>query len=329
MGRPFPPPPHFYMIGRMKGTILDGHALNPGDLDWSVLTDKGDFTIFEGTLPDEVLERCSGCEVVITNKVAFDRKVIEALPQLRYIGVTATGYNIIDTEAAREHQIAVTNIPAYSTDAVAQHVFAFILSISNQIDLHNRSVKAGDWDRSPAFCYWKAPLFELRDKTLGIIGLGNIGRQTARIALSFGMKVLSYSPHSVMEGVRSVTLDEIFSDCDIITLHCPLTEATRALVNEERLQKAGKKVILINASRGPLVDPDAVIKALDEGKVSYYCADVLEREPPHNDRLAMHPRSIITPHIAWAPKETRERLLGILIENLESYLNGGKLNRIV
>lgn len=313
----------------MKGIILDGYALNPGDLSYEGLLSLADFTVRDFTSPDEVYDLCRDKEIVITNKVPFDRDLINRLPQLKYIGVTATGYNIIDTEAAREHQIAVTNIPAYSTDAVAQHVFAFILSISNQIDLHNRSVKAGDWDRSPAFCYWKAPLFELRDKTLGIIGLGNIGRQTARIALSFGMKVLSYSPHSVMEGVRSVTLDEIFSDCDIITLHCPLTEATRALVNEERLQKTGKKVILINASRGPLVDPDAVIKALDEGKVSYYCADVLETEPPHNDRLAMHPRSIITPHIAWAPKETRERLLGILIENLESYLNGGNLNRIV
>ena len=255
----------------MKGTILDGHALNPGDLDWSVLTDKGDFTIFEGTSPDEVLERCSGCEVVITNKVAFDRKVIEALPQLRYIGVTATGYNIIDTEAAKEHGVAVTNIPAYSTNAVAQHVFAFLLELADGVGLHDASVKAGDWERSTAFCYWKP----------------------------------------------------------IISLHCPLSADTLHMVDDEALGRMGEGTILINCSRGPLVDSGAVLRALDSGRLSWYCTDVLEVEPPRGDMLVHHPHTLITPHIAWAPLETRSRLLDIASDNLEAWLEGRQLNRIV
>lgn len=329
MGPPFPPPPHFYMIGRMKGTILDGHALNPGDLDWSVLTDKGDFTIFEGTSPDEVLERCSGCEVVITNKVAFDRKVIEALPQLRYIGVTATGYNIIDTQAAKEHGVAVTNIPAYSTNAVAQHVFAFLLELADGVGLHDASVKAGDWERSTAFCYWKRPLFELEGKRIGIVGAGNIGRRVASLARAFGMEVLYTSPHSRIEGARLVSFDELVASCPIISLHCPLSADTLHMVDDEALGRMGEGTILINCSRGPLVDSGAVLRALDSGRLSWYCADVLEVEPPRGDMLVHHPHTLITPHIAWAPLETRSRLLDIASDNLEAWLEGRQLNRIV
>lgn len=313
----------------MKGVILDAKALNPGDLSFDRLMGMADFEVYDNTPQDLVLERCTGRGIVITNKVPFDRARIEALPELKYIGVTATGYNIIDIAAARDRGIAVTNIPSYSTDAVAQHVFAFILDISNAVALHDASVKEGQWEHSDTFCYWKAPLFELAGKRLGIVGLGNIGRRVASIAKAFGMDVVSYSPHSRMEGVEAVDLDSLLSTSDIITLHCPLTSQTKGIICDESLSKVKPGAILINASRGPLVVEDAVIRALDSGRLSRYCADVLDVEPPRGgNRLAIHPASIITPHIAWAPLETRRRLLSIVEDNLEAFLNGVEKNRV-
>lgn len=313
----------------MKGVVLDAKALNPGDLSFDRLMEMADFEVHDNTPDDLVLDRCTGRQVVITNKVPFDRRRMEALASLKYIGVTATGYNIIDIEAARELGIAVTNIPSYSTDAVAQHVFAFILEVSNAVALHDKSVKEGQWERSDTFCYWKTPLFELAGKRLGIVGLGNIGRRVASIAKAFAMDVVSYSPHSRMEGVKAVDLDTLMSTSDIITLHCPLNAQTRGIVCDESLSKVKPGAILINASRGPLVEEDAVIRALESGRLSRYCADVLDVEPPRGgSRLAMHPASIITPHIAWAPLETRRRLLSIVEDNLEAFLKGEKLNRV-
>lgn len=313
----------------MKGVVLDAKALNPGDLSFDRLMEMADFEVHDNTPDDLVLDRCTGRQVVITNKVPFDRRRMEALASLKYIGVTATGYNIIDIEAARELGIAVTNIPSYSTDAVAQHVFAFILEVSNAVALHDKSVKEGQWERSDTFCYWKTPLFELAGKRLGIVGLGNIGRRVASIAKAFAMDVVSYSPHSRMEGVQAVDLDILLSTSDIITLHCPLNAQTRGIVCDESLSKVKPGAILINASRGPLVEEDAVIRALESGRLSRYCADVLDVEPPRGgSRLAMHPASIITPHIAWAPLETRRRLLSIVEDNLEAFLKGEKLNRV-
>ena len=313
----------------MKGVVLDAKALNPGDLSFDRLMEMADFEVHDNTPDDLVLNRCAGRQVVITNKVPFDRRRMEALASLKYIGVTATGYNIIDIEAARELGIAVTNIPSYSTDAVAQHVFAFILEVSNAVALHDKSVKEGQWERSDTFCYWKTPLFELAGKRLGIVGLGNIGRRVASIAKAFAMDVVSYSPHSRMEGVQAVDLDTLLSTSDIITLHCPLNAQTRGIVCDERLSRVKSGAILINASRGPLVEEDAVIRALESGRLSRYCADVLDVEPPRGgSRLAMHPASIITPHIAWAPLETRRRLLSIVEDNLEAFLKGEKLNRV-
>lgn len=313
----------------MKGVVLDAKALNPGDLSFDRLMEMADFEVHDNTPDDLVLDRCTGRHVVITNKVPFDRRRMEALASLKYIGVTATGYNIIDIEAARELGIAVTNIPSYSTDAVAQHVFAFILEVSNAVALHDRSVKEGQWERSDTFCYWKTPLFELAGKRLGIVGLGNIGRRVASIAKAFAMDVVSYSPHSRMEGVKAVDLDTLMSTSDIITLHCPLNAQTRGIVCDESLSRVKPGAILINASRGPLVEEDAVIRALESGRLSRYCADVLDVEPPRGgSRLAMHPASIITPHIAWAPLETRRRLLSIVEDNLEAFLKGEKLNRV-
>lgn len=313
----------------MKGVVLDAKALNPGDLSFDRLMEMADFEVHDNTPDDLVLDRCAGRQVVITNKVPFDRRRMEALASLKYIGVTATGYNIIDIEAARELGIAVTNIPSYSTDAVAQHVFAFILEVSNAVALHDKSVKEGQWERSDTFCYWKTPLFELAGKRLGIVGLGNIGRRVASIAKAFAMDVVSYSPHSRMEGVQDVDLDTLLSTSDIITLHCPLNAQTRGIVCDESLSRVKPGAILINASRGPLVEEDAVIRALESGRLSRYCADVLDVEPPRGgSRLAMHPASIITPHIAWAPLETRRRLLSIVEDNLEAFLKGEKLNRV-
>ena len=313
----------------MKGVVLDAKALNPGDLSFDRLMEMADFEVHDNTPDDLVLDRCTGRQVVITNKVPFDRRRMEALASLKYIGVTATGYNIIDIEAARELGIAVTNIPSYSTDAVAQHVFAFILEVSNAVALHDKSVKERQWERSDTFCYWKTPLFELAGKRLGIVGLGNIGRRVASIAKAFAMDVVSYSPHSRMEGVQAVDLDILLSTSDIITLHCPLNAQTRGIVCDESLSKVKPGAILINASRGPLVEEDAVIRALESGRLSRYCADVLDVEPPRGgSRLAMHPASIITPHIAWAPLETRRRLLSIVEDNLEAFLKGEKLNRV-
>ena len=313
----------------MKGVVLDAKALNPGDLSFDRLMEMADFEVHDNTPDDLVLDRCAGRQVVITNKVPFDRRRMEALASLKYIGVTATGYNIIDIEAARELGIAVTNIPSYSTDAVAQHVFAFILEVSNAVALHDKSVKEGQWERSDTFCYWKTPLFELAGKRLGIVGLGNIGRRVASIAKAFAMDVVSYSPHSRMEGVQAVDLDTLLSTSDIITLHCPLNAQTRGIVCYESLSRVKPGAILINASRGPLVEEDAVIRALESGRLSRYCADVLDVEPPRGgSRLAIHPASIITPHIAWAPLETRRRLLSIVEDNLEAFLKGEKLNRV-
>ena len=313
----------------MKGIILDGYALNPGDLSFDCLKAIADFEVYGFTSPDLVIERCCDKEIVITNKVVFSKDVIQQLPHLRYIGVSATGYNIIDIDECRKRGIAVTNIPAYSTDAVAQHVFAFILSIANRVDEHDRSVKRGDWEKSPCFCYWLSPLFELKGKTIGIIGLGNIGKQVARLALAFGMNVLAYSPHSKMEGVMNLPLADVISSSDIITLHCPQNENTAGMMNKDFLSHVRKGAILINASRGGLVCEGDVIEALNDGTLSWYCADVLEKEPPVNNMLSRHERSIVTPHIAWAPVETRQRLLSILAENLSSFIRNERLNRIV
>ena len=313
----------------MHIVVLDAQALAPGDLTFDSFSTFGQLDVYQESRPDEVLSRCADADVVITNKVPFDRARIEALPRLKYIGVSATGHDIIDKEAAAAHGVAVTNVPSYSTDAVAQHVFAFILSLANSVDLHDRSVKEGRWEESTCFCYWERPLFELKGRTLGIVGLGSIGRRVAQIATAFGMEVIYASPHSRLDGREPVSLGGLMEASDIITLHCPLTSDTRAMINRDTLSLVKSGAILVNASRGPLVDEDAVIEALDSGRLAWYCADVLSSEPPRGNKLSKHPRTLITPHIAWAPIETRRRLMGILASNLESYIQGGMQNRIV
>lgn len=316
----------------MKLVILDSHTENPGDLSWDWLKSEVDeFEIFESTPPEKVLERALLADILVTNKVPVTRELIEQLPRLKYIAVLATGFNIIDCGAARERGIAVSNIPAYSTDGVAQLVFALLLELTNQVGLHSESVHAGEWSASPYFCYWKAPLTELANKTLGIVGFGKIGSAVAQIANAFGMKVIAYSPHTReyhgFGSVDFVTLDEVIRESDAITLHCPLTETTKGLVNAEFLSKMKKTAYLINTSRGPVVNEKELREALDGGIIAGAGVDVLETEPPRPDNpLIGAENCFITPHIAWASLEARTRLMNIFRENVRGFVSGKPQN---
>ncbi len=313
----------------MKITVLDGHAANPGDISWEAIRSLGDFTIYERSPEDKVVERIGDSDIILLNKIKITREIISQCPNLKYIGVLATGYNVVDTEACHEKGITVTNIPAYSTDAVAQHVFAFLLAFSNRVAEHSTSVHAGDWIKNPDFCYWLSPLTELSGKTLGIFGFGNIGQKVAKIAHAMGMNVLVHvhSEKSFTGGEKSVTTEELFRQSDFISLHAPLTSETSEIVNEKTLALMKPEAILINTARGGLVDEKAVRKALDNKKIAGYAADVILHEPMNADSpLYKAPSCLLTPHIAWAPKETRERLLGIAAENIKAFLNGKARN---
>ena len=309
----------------MKITILDGYAANPGDISWDAIKEFGDVTIYERTPAELVAERIGDSDCIFLNKIQITRDILDKCPNLKYIGVLATGYNVVDTKACREKGIVVTNIPSYSTDAVAQHVFAFLLEFSNQVASHSASVHAGDWIKNPDFCYWLSPLMELTGKTLGIFGFGNIGQKVAKIAHALGMNVLVHvhSEKSFTGGEQTVSTEELFSQSDFITLHAPMTEETANLINEKTLALMKPTAILINTARGGLVDEKAVRKALDEKKIAGYAADVVLYEPMKPDcPLYKAPNCLLTPHIAWAPKETRERLMGIATENLRAFVNG-------
>ena len=312
----------------MKITVLDGFAANPGDISWDGLEHLGDVSIYERTAREDVARRIGDSDAVLTNKVAITREIIAACPNLRYIGVLATGYNIVDLEAATERGICVTNIPGYSTDSVAQMVFAHILEATLRVGSHNRAVKEGQWAASQDFCFWNYPLTELKGKTLGIIGLGSIGRAVAKIALAFQMRVMGTSrTEKQVEGVEYVSLDRLLSHADIISLHCPLTEETAGIICEKNILKMKNGVMLVNTGRGQLVSEEDILKYLDNGRIRCYMADVLAEEPPAQDnRLVQHPHAIITPHIAWATLEARRRLMDIAVENLEAWLEGRHKN---
>lgn len=309
-----------------KIVILDGYAANPGDLSWLPLNELGELTVYDRTLPHQLLQRAAEAEILLTNKVLIHRKHIEQLPQLRYIGLLATGYNTVDIAAAKEKGIVVTNIPAYSTEGVAQIVFAHLLNVTNRVDHYARQNRAGWWSRQQDFCYWNTPLEELSGKNIGIVGLGSIGMRVSQIAQAFGLNVFAYTSKHAKElpdYIRKTTLDGLFAVSDVLTLHCPLTEQTRELMNDETIAKMRTGAILINTGRGPLVNEQAVAKALACGKLSAYCADVLCEEPPS----ASHPllqchHAFITPHIAWATVEARGRLVNIAIENVKAFLAG-------
>lgn len=316
----------------MKIVELDGYAANPGDLSWDALKEFGDLTVYPRTAPKDVVKRAKDADAILINKVNITDEVLAQLPKLKYIGVLATGYNVVDIEAAHRRGVTVTNIPAYSTDSVAQHTWALILNVTNQVEYYAQKNRRGGWSSCPDFCYWDQPLHELAGKTLGIVGLGHIGMRVAKIAHDFGMDVFAVTSKNrddLPAGIQKTTLQGLLGVSDILTLHCPLTADTHHLINEETLQAMRPGAILVNTGRGPLVDEDAVARALHEGTLGAYCADVMATEPPAADSpLLKEPHAYLTPHIAWATVEARQRLINICIDNLRAFINGEPINRV-
>ena len=316
----------------MKIVVLDGYGLNPGDLSWDAVSQLGELTVYDRTSSEEVIERSAGAEAILTNKTVITAEIMEALPDLKYIGVLATGYNVVNIDAAREKGIVVTNIPAYSTPSVAQMVFAHILNIAQQVQHHSEEVRKGRWTNNADFCFWDTPLIELREKKIGLVGLGHTGYNTARIAIGFGMQVTAYTSKSSLQlppEIKKRTLDELFSECDIVSLHCPLTDETKELVNAERLRLMKPTAILINTGRGPLVNEQDLADALNAGKLYAAGLDVLSSEPPKADNPLLTARNCyITPHIAWASLEARTRLMDILVENIKAFQAGKPVNNV-
>ena len=314
----------------MKIVVLDGFAANPGDLSWEGMQALGELTVYDRTAPEEVMERCNDVDIVLTNKVILSASTLKQLPQLKYIGVLATGYNVVDIKAARKQGIVVTNIPAYSTDSVAQLTFAHILNITNRVGHYARQNREGHWSRNPDFVYWDTPLIELNGKTLGIVGLGNIGMKVATIARQFGMDVFAMTSKNSSDlpaGIQKTTFEGLLAISDVLSLHCPLTEQTRHLMNAKALKKMKPGAILINTGRGPLVDEQAVANALQSGQLLGYGADVMSQEPPQADNpLLQCPNAFLTPHIAWATFEARQRLMQIAIDNVQAFLKGKPIN---
>jgi glycerate dehydrogenase len=309
--------------------VLDGFTMNPGDLSWQGLEALGRCTIYERTPPDDVVPRAQGAQVVLTNKTILTREVIQELPRLQYIGVLATGYNVVDVDAARDRGIPVTNVPAYGTDSVAQMVFAHLLGFTQRVSDHAQSVRNGRWTECLDFCYWEHPLVELAGQTMGIVGYGRTGQATGRLAEAFGMSVLVYDRGSVSTptSVRRVDLETLFRESDVVSLHCPLTAETERLVNRERLALMKKTAFLINTSRGPVVDEEALAEALNSGSLAGAGLDVLAREPPPKDNpLIMAKNCQITPHISWATRASRLRLMQIAVENIAAFLAGRPQN---
>lgn len=312
----------------MKITVLDGYTENPGDLSWDWLEALGETSIYDCTPDGLIAERSAGCEIIITNKTPLRRETLEKLPELRYIGLLSTGYNVVDWEYCKEKGIPVCNIPTYSTSAVAQLTFALILEHTNHVALHNDSVMSGEWSNCKYFCYQKSPLAELDGKALGIIGFGKIGKAVAVIARAFGMKVLAHTNHPApFDDVQFVTTDELLAESDFVTLHCPLTPQTEGMVNAEFISKMKSSAVLINTSRGQVIDEQALADALNSGRLAGAGLDVLSAEPPKADNPLLGARNcLITPHIAWAGYETRARLMDICRHNVEAYLSGSPIN---
>lgn len=314
----------------MRIVVLDGNTLNPGDLSWDALNALGQCVVHERTAPADVIARAQDAQIVFTNKTVLDGDALRSLPELRYIGVLATGYNVVDVRAAREQNIIVTNVPAYGTRSVAQHVFALLLELTQHVGCHARTVREGRWSASPDFCYWDYPLIELEGLTMGIVGLGRIGRAVAKLADAFGMRVLAHDLHPPTAqplAVRLVNLDAIFAESDVVSLHCPLTDENRGFVNTRRLATMKPSAFLINTSRGLLVNEADLAAALNAGRIAGAGLDVLAVEPPPADNPLLTAKNCcITPHIAWATCAARERLMHVAVENLRAFLDGGSVN---
>lgn len=313
----------------MKIVVLDGYTLCPGDLDMQELHALGEVTFYDRTPQDMVAERIADASIVLTNKARMTREVINACPALRYIGVLATGYNVVDIEAASERGIVVTNVPAYSTQAVAQHTMALLLAGMSRVHEYDARVKQGAWSNSPDFCFFAGAMEELAGKTLGIVGFGSIGQAVARAADGLGMRVIVHTRtvRPGFDGTEFVTLDELLSRSDIISLHCPLTEKTQGIIGEKAIRMMKQGVRVINTARGPLIEETAMAAALESGRVACFMADVLSTEPPAKDNPLLHaPNTILTPHVAWAPYQTRVRLRDVAVGNVKAFLEGKARN---
>lgn len=312
----------------MKIIILDGYTVNPGDLSWDWLGEYGEYKVYDRTDAEDILARCEGADIVITNKTPLGKDVLEKLPDVKFIDLLSTGYNITDIDYAREQNIPVSNVPAYSTKAVAQLTFAFILQFASRVAEHSASTANGDWQRCKHFCYMVAPLTELAGKTIGIIGYGSIGQEVAKIAEAFSMKVLvnTNHPKEDTENIKFCDIDTLLANSDFVTLHCPLTEKTTKMANKEFFVKMKNFAYFINTSRGATVDEDALNEALQNGIIAGAGLDVLTTEPPTNDKITSLENTLVTPHIAWAAKETRERLMEVTKQNIKAFVNGQPIN---
>lgn len=317
----------------MEIIVLDGFTLNPGDLNWKDLEELGDVKVYDRTkiLETSIIERIGTAEIIFTNKTPLPKEVLQKVPNVKYIGVLATGYNVVDVNTAKELGITVTNIPSYGTQAVAQFTFGLILELCHHIGKHNSAVKNGEWSTSPDFCFWKTPLVELSGKTIGLIGFGSIGQATAKIAEAFGMKVIVYT-RTIKQGfdsVNFVSFEELLAQSDIVSLHCPLTDETKGIMNKASLREMKRSAFLINTSRGPLINENDLQEALNAKIIAGAAVDVVSKEPiePSNPLLKVE-NCIITPHIAWASKEARQRLLNTSVENLKAFLEGKPQNTV-
>lgn len=315
----------------MKLVVLDGYCLNPGDLSWDALRKLAELDVHDRTPPDRVVEHAGSAELAMTNKTPFPRDVLKQLPNLRYIGVLATGYNIVDTAAAKEFGVTVTNIPTYGTASVAQFAFALLLELCHNVKMHSDAVRAGEWTRNPDWSFWKSPLVELAGKTMGIIGFGRIGRQVGQIADALGMKVIANDAFQANDppyaGFRWAGIDELLRESDVVSLHCPLFADTKGLMNAERLRLMKPSAFLLNTSRGPLVVDHDLADALNKGVIAGAGIDVLSVEPPTGDNPLLTAKNcLVTPHIAWATKEARARLMEIAVENVHAFLSGAPRN---
>ena len=316
----------------MKIVVLDGYAANPGDISWDDMKALGSLTVYDRTAPEEVIRRSEDADAILTNKVVLSAETLSQLPHLRYVGVLATGYNVVDVDAAHQRGIVVTNIPAYSTDSVAQLTFAHLLNITNRVDHYATMNRQGRWTQSPDFVYWDTPLIELSGKKMGIVGLGNIGKKVAALAQQFGMEVFAMTSKNgsdLPQGIQKTTFEGLLAVSDVLSLHCPLTPQTHHLINAEALTHIKPGAILINTGRGPLVDEQAVADALKDGRLQAYCADVLSVEPAKADNpLLGCPNAFLTPHIAWATKEARKRLMQIAVDNVRAFIAGEPQNMV-
>lgn len=312
----------------MKIIILDGYTVNPGDLSWEWLGEYGEYSVYDRTDKEDIIPRCIGADIIITNKTPLGKDILEKLPDVKFIDLLSTGYNIADIFYARERNIPVSNVPSYSTKSVAQLTFAFILQLSSRVAEHSASTQKGDWQKSEHFCYMVAPLSELAGKTIGIIGYGSIGKEVAKIAEAFSMNVLVNTNHpgEDTENLKFCDLETLLRNSDFVTLHCPLTDKTTGMANKEFFSRMKNTAYFINTSRGATVDESALKNALENGEIAGAGLDVLCAEPPVDDKITSLDNTLVTPHIAWAAKETRERLMYVTKENIKAFVNGNPIN---